>query len=244
VRLRVPFACRPEFGRNLRLTFALGAAALLSCAWLAPTRFDPHFTATVIGYSQTNRTIHTVFISSPDDPSSQASRVMLSGDPTPPLWADARISARTTNDHLRLIQFRIHNTGPCPARQSTRRCQWFWGEWLIEGRWHSGYDTAWFFFRDDFIRPGETRDIELWVPAEATAMRLRWLVQPASSRYRTIFAASKIGSLQKPLGRFDITVDEPGMGCVLQSPAIPTIRPPTIGMTFDLTPPTGPDVGM
>lgn len=89
-----------------------------------------------------------------------------------------------TNRSVRRLRFQIVNTGDEAVRQSTARREWYGVDWQIDGEWLPKTDSAWFSFRDDLILPDESRSMEVLLPEEVTAMRLRWLAQPASELFQ------------------------------------------------------------
>lgn len=162
-------------------TILAGIAGLIAWRTFIRGDFTPRFTATLLEHSWTNDIGYTVWIGSAD---SSGQSVFLSSKPAPQLMGERHIIQVRTNQTIRRLRFQIVNTGREAVRQCTARRQWYGLDWQIDGEWLPERDSAWFLFRDDLILPGEARSLEFFLPEDATAIRLRWLAQPASTLYR------------------------------------------------------------
>lgn len=162
-------------------TIFAGIAGLIAWRTFIRGDFTPRFTATLLEHSWTNDIGYTVWVGSSDHTNRF---VFLSAEPDPPLMGESHIIQVRTNRTARRLRFQIVNTGDEAIRQSTARRQWYGVDWQIDGEWVPKMDSAWFFFRDDLILPGESRYLDLLLPEAVTAVRLRWLAQPASTLYR------------------------------------------------------------
>lgn len=195
--------------------------------------FTPRFTATLLEHSWTNDIGYTVWVGSSTHTNR---RIFLSSEPDPPLMGDRHIIQVRTNRTARQLRFQIVNTGDEAVRQSTARRQWYGVDWQIDGEWITKMDSAWFFFRDDLILPSESRSMDILLPETATAVRLRWLAQPASTLYRVAWKhpsafKTKPGEL---LGRL-LEPDDPELAEVfLTSAPIPLNALPSSGESFEL----------
>ncbi len=179
---RHPGVNRPVRARWIVLgTILAGIAGLIAWRTFIRGDFTPRFTATLLEHSWTNDIGYTVWVGSSDHTNRC---VFLSAEPDPPLMGESHIIQVRTNRTARRLRFLIVNTGREAVRQSTARRQWYGVDWQIDGEWVPKMDSAWFFFRDDLILPGESRSLDLLLPEAATAIRLRWLAQPASTLYR------------------------------------------------------------
>ena len=198
-----------------------------------PGNFTPRITATLLEHSLTNDIGYTVWVES-TDPSERS--VFLSRSPDPPLMGERRSVQVRTNRTIRRILFQIVNTGNEAIRQSTQRREWDSVDWRINGEWLPNTDTAWFFFRDDLILPGESRSMEILLPSDVTAIRLRWLAQPASARYR--LAWTYPWAFKPKASQFLMSFIEPedptSEEKFLTSDPIPLGDRPATGDTYDL----------
>jgi hypothetical protein len=198
-----------------------------------PGDFTPRITATLLEQSLTNDIGYTVWVES-SDPSERS--VFLSRSPDPHQLGDRRSVQVRTNRTLRRLQFRIVNTGNEAIRQSTQRRDWEGVDWRIDGEWLPNTDTVWFIFRDDLILPGESRSMEILLPPDVTAIRLRWLAQPASALYRLAwtypwaFKPKASQFLTSFIGSEDPTSEEK----FLTSDPIPLSDRPATGDTYDV----------
>lgn len=141
-----------------------------------------------------------------------------------------------TNQSARRLRFQIVNTGDEAVRQSTARRQWYGVDWQIDGEWLPKMGSAWFFFRDDLILPNQSRSLDILVPEAVTAVRLRWLAQPASTLYRLAWEHPSALETRpgKLLGRL-LESDDPALTEVfLTSDPIPLATPPGTGESFIL----------